>query len=130
MKNNFKTLKHFLGILVTDSKLNIISPEFCTVIHQNEETLNNMDDWCKQNLKDLAEHSKNSTVTEENAEHLILDHISKFVEPKSSPLAGNSVYMDRMFLKKYFPKVDDYLHYRIVDVSTVKGKILKLLTSN
>lgn len=51
---------------------------------------------------------------------MMLDFISKFVEEKKAPLAGNTIYMDRMFLRKYFPRFDDYLHYRIIDVSTVK----------
>lgn len=46
--------------------------------------------------------------------------MKQYVQPKSSPLAGNSVYMDRYFLMKQMPKIHDYLHYRIVDVSTVK----------
>lgn len=51
----------------------------------------------------------------------MLQFINDYVkEPRSSPLAGNSIYMDRMFLRKYFPRVDEYLHYRIIDVSTVK----------
>lgn len=50
----------------------------------------------------------------------MVDFLSKNVEAGASPLAGNTIYMDRMFLRKYFPKVDGYLHYRIIDVSTVK----------
>lgn len=106
---------------MTDSKLNVISPDFCTVIHQNDEALNGMDEWCKENLKDLAESSKNSLIDESKAESLMLDFISQYVKPQTTPLAGNTIYMDRMFLRKYFPRVDSYLHYRIVDVSTVKG---------
>lgn len=51
---------------------------------------------------------------------MMLDFLSKHVEAGTSPLAGNTIYMDRMFLRKYFPRVDNYLHYRIIDVSTVK----------
>lgn len=109
-----------VAILVTDAKLNIISPEFCTVIHQNDEVLNGMNDWCKENLKSLAVECKLSTVDETKAEKMMLDFLVEYVEPNSSPLAGNTVYMDRMFLRSYFPRVDSYLHYRIVDVSTVK----------
>lgn len=54
------------------------------------------------------------------AERQLLDFIKGYVTEKFSPLAGNSVYMDRLFLRKYMPQVDDYLHYRIIDVSTVK----------
>lgn len=109
-----------VALLVTDPLLNVISPDFSTVIRQNDEILNGMNDWCKENLKDLAVASKNSKVSEQEAEQMMLDFISKFVEEKKSPLAGNTIYMDRMFLRKYFPRVDDYLHYRIIDVSTVK----------
>lgn len=50
----------------------------------------------------------------------MIDYLKKYVARGTSPLAGNTIYMDRIFLKKYFPKVDDYLHYRIIDVSTIK----------
>lgn len=107
-------------MLVTDAHLNIISNDFCTVINQSDEVLENMNDWCKANLKDLAEQSKKSDVSESKAEEMMLNFICQHVGSKESPLAGNSIYMDRMFLRKYFSRVDDYLHYRIVDVSTVK----------
>lgn len=118
--NHFNRNSIFVAMLVTDEKLNVISEEFCEVIHQNDETLDNMNDWCKENLKDLAESSRESTMTENKAEELMITFLSKYVNPKSTPLAGNTIYMDRMFLRRYFPQVDDYLHYRIVDVSTVK----------
>lgn len=108
------------AMIVTDQELNVISPDFCTVINQSEETLNAMNDWCKENLKDLAESSKESKISESMAEDMMIEFISKYVPENVAPLAGNTVYMDRMFLKKYFPRVDQYLHYRIIDVSTVK----------
>lgn len=107
-------------MIVTDENLNPISEDFCEVIHQNDETLESMNDWCKENLKDLAENSRNSTVTENKAEELMLTFLAKYVNPKSTPLAGSTIYMDRLFLKRYFPRVDDHLHYRIVDVSSIK----------
>jgi oligoribonuclease len=110
-----------VAMLVTDANLNVISTEFNTVIHQSDEVIENMNDWCKENLKDLAVASKASQVTEQKAEDMMLAFIKQYItQPRLSPLAGNSIYMDRMFLRKYFPRVDEYLHYRIVDVSTVK----------
>ena len=53
-------------------------------------------------------------------EDQLLQYLSQFVEPKQSPLAGNSVYMDRIFLKNEMSRLDEFLHYRIVDVSTLK----------
>jgi oligoribonuclease len=109
-----------VAMLVTDANLNVISSEFNEVIKQSEHVIVGMNDWCKENLKDLAEASKVSEVTERKAEDMMLEFLAKYVAPKKSPLAGNSIYMDRMFLLEYFPRVHDYLHYRIIDVSTIK----------
>lgn len=109
-----------MALLVTDAHLNVISKDFSTVIKQSDEVLENMNDWCKENLKDLAVSSKKSEITEHKAEDMMLEFVSEYIRPQASPLAGNSVYMDRMFLRKYFPRFDSYLHYRIIDVSTVK----------
>jgi oligoribonuclease len=62
-----------------------------------------------------------STITAAQAERLVLEFVAQHVpELGSAPLAGNSVHADRAFLRKYMPALDDYLHYRIVDVSTIK----------
>lgn len=103
-----------VAMLVTDSNLNVISTEFNTVIKQSDDDLNGMNDWCKENLKSLAELSKTSEITEEKAEDMMLEFIKQYIkQPRLSPLAGNSIYMDRMFLRKFFPRVDEYLHYRM-----------------
>lgn len=110
-----------VAMLVTDQNLNVISTDFNTVIKQSDDVIDNMNDWCKENLRELAKESKESQVTEQKAEDMMLEFIKQYIsEPRLSPLAGNSIYMDRMFLRKYFPRVDEYLHYRIIDVSTVK----------
>ncbi|XP_023014858.2 oligoribonuclease [Leptinotarsa decemlineata] len=108
--------------LITDSHLNIIAEGPEIVIHQPEDVLNNMNEWClKQHGKTgLTESCLKSTTTLEQAEKLVLQFLTQHVNEKISPLAGNSVYMDRMFLMKYMPRVHDYLHYRIIDVSAVK----------
>lgn len=108
------------AILVTDSNLNIIWTEFNTVIKQSPEVIDDMNPWCKENLKDLAESSLKSEITETKAEDMMLEFLANYVAKGESPLAGNSIYMDRMFLRKYFPRVDAFLHYRIIDVSTIK----------
>lgn len=61
-----------------------------------------------------------SQIDKEEAETRVLDFLKDYVSEKASPLAGNSVYMDRLFLKKEMPKVDEFLHYRIIDVSSIK----------
>lgn len=61
-----------------------------------------------------------SDITVEVAEKTLFEFVQKYTTEKFSPIAGNSVYMDRLFLRKFMPTLDDYLHYRIIDVSTVK----------
>lgn len=69
----------------------------------------------------LLDECKKSNVTENQAEEKILKFFAaNGVDASSCPLAGNSVYMDRMFLREYMPRIDEHLNYRIIDVSTVK----------
>lgn len=68
----------------------------------------------------LTQACLDSKTTVEEAEKTLLEFIKTHVTEKFSPLAGNSVYMDRLFLRKYMPVLNEYLHYRIIDVSTIK----------
>ncbi|XP_071575025.1 oligoribonuclease-like isoform X2 [Temnothorax nylanderi] len=115
---------HILEIacIVTDKKLKIVSEELNIVIHQPDTILENMNEWCKENhtKTGLIENSRSSTVSLEEAEKTVLDLLKKYIPQGSCPLAGNSVYIDRLFLHKYMPLVNNYLHYRIIDVSTIK----------
>lgn len=63
---------------------------------------------------------KNSKYTVKDAEDKLLEFLKTYTIEKTSPLAGNTIWMDRIFLKKYLPIVDEYLHHRIIDVSTIK----------
>lgn len=64
---------------------------------------------------------RNSKITEKEAEDKLLEFLAESnVTEKSSPLAGNTIYMDRMFLREYMPRLNQYLHYRIIDISSVK----------
>lgn len=89
-----------------------------------------MSDWCKQQFGyredgnhepgKLAHDVANSTVTESDADKQIIDFLSLHVEPGKGLLAGNTVHADKRFLEAYMPNFVKYLHYRILDVSTVK----------
>ncbi|KAK9758735.1 Exonuclease [Popillia japonica] len=111
-----------LACLITDSNLNIIAEAPRIVIQQPSLLLDNMDEWCtKQHGKSgLTEECRNSNITLAKAEETVLKFLKSHVTEKASPIAGNSVYMDRMFLKMYMPSVNEYLHYRIIDVSSIK----------
>ncbi|RZB39463.1 oligoribonuclease [Asbolus verrucosus] len=111
-----------VACIVTDSNLNIIAEGPNIVIHHPRNVLDNMSEWCKkQHAKTgLTEACLNSNVTLNEAENKLMAFVTKYVTENVSPLAGNSVYMDRLFLRKYMPRLDEYLHYRIIDVSTIK----------
>lgn len=68
----------------------------------------------------LVQESKYSKITLKVAEEMLLNFLKKYIPSQTCPLAGNTIYMDRLFLLKHMPLVNDYLHYRIIDVSTIK----------
>ncbi|XP_075227074.1 putative oligoribonuclease isoform X2 [Lycorma delicatula] len=115
---------HILEIacIVTDCNLNVIVESPSIVIHQPDEVLSGMNEWCRihHGLSGLWRESCRSKISVKEAEDSCLDLVRANTPQGICPLAGNSVYGDRMFLKKYMPRLDAYLHYRIVDVSTVK----------
>ena len=92
------------------------------VIHQSDELLNKMDAWNKgtHGRSGLIDKVKASTTTEQDAEEQILAFIKKYVSKNNSPLCGNTISQDRRFLVKFMPKLEAYLHYRNLDVSTLK----------
>ena len=111
-----------IALIVTDSDLNIIDESIDLVIQQPKEVLDNMNDWCREHhgQSGLTQRSIDSEITINDAKKKIFKIVKKYTEEKMGLLCGNSVYVDRMFLKKFFPKVNDYLCYRIIDVSSVK----------
>jgi len=92
------------------------------VIHQSDEQLNKMDAWNKgtHGRSGLIDKVKASTTTEAEAEQEILAFIKQYVPKSTSPLCGNTISQDRRFLVKFMPKLEAYLHYRNLDVSTLK----------
>lgn len=111
-----------MATLITDQNLNILAQGPRFVIHQNEKILAAMDEWNQRHHQKsgLLEEVKRSDITSKKAERLTLAFIKKYCHPKKSPLCGNAIHHDRRFLIKYMPSINDYLHYRHVDVSTVK----------
>ncbi len=92
------------------------------VIHQPDEILNAMDAWNKgtHGRSGLIDKVKASTLTEAQAEAELLAFIQRYVPKASSPLCGNTISQDRRFLVKYMPRLEAWLHYRNLDVSTLK----------
>jgi oligoribonuclease len=112
-----------IGTLITDDNLSIIAEGPDLVIHQPDSVLAVMQPIVVEmhTKSGLLEAIKASTVTLEEAGKATLEFIALHVpEPRSVPLCGNSIGTDRRFLAKYLPEIENYLHYRSVDVSSIK----------
>jgi oligoribonuclease len=111
-----------IASMVTDKDLNVVAQGPSLVVRQPEEVLAAMDDWNKRHhgQSGLIQQVRQSTVSLEEAEKTTLEFIKSHCASKSSPLCGNTIYQDRRFLIEYMPTLEAYLHYRLVDVSTIK----------
>ena len=111
-----------IATLITDKDLNLIAQGPTLVVHQPDHILDNMDDWNKKHHQKsgLTPAVRASTINLSMAEEQTLNFIAQYCKEKSSPLCGNTIYQDRRFLIEYMPKLESYLHYRLVDVSTIK----------
>ncbi len=111
-----------IALLITDNNLNIVAKGPVIVIHQNDDVLNNMDEWNTENHNKtgLVQKAKDSKINELEAENIILEFLKQHATTQTLPLCGNSVHHDRRFLIKYLPRVAEYIHYRIIDVSSIK----------
>lgn len=112
-----------VAALVTDAELNIIDDGVDLVVHATDAELAEMDDFVTEmhSSNGLLDDIKASTVSIEEAEDAVLELVAKHCHPAHpAPLAGNSIATDRAFIRAQMPRLDDALHYRMIDVSTVK----------
>ena len=108
--------------LITDRELEILAEGPVFAVRQPESALAAMDEWNQSvhTKTGLVDRVRASSISESDAEKLTLEFIKEHVAPKSSPLCGNSICQDRRFLYRYMPQIENYLHYRNLDDSTVK----------
>ncbi|MFF0494038.1 oligoribonuclease [Nocardia sp. NPDC004068] len=112
-----------VAALVTDSDLNILGDGVDIVIHADDDALAAMPPVVQEMhaRSGLTDEVRRSTVTLAEAEQQVLDYVKKWVPtPGTVPLAGNSIATDRGFLARDMPDLDSYLHYRMIDVSSIK----------
>jgi oligoribonuclease len=111
-----------IAVVVTDSELNVLDPGLDLVIKPNPESLANMGEFVTEM------HTTSGLINEfddghdlATAERMVLEYIQRWVsDPRQAPLAGNSIGTDRMFINRYMPTLDSFLHYRNIDVSSIK----------
>ena len=111
-----------IATVVTDEDLNIVAEGPVLAVHQSDDVLNNMNDWCKKQHKKsgLTERVRESVETLASAEAKTLAFLREHVQPGKSPMAGNSICQDRRFLAREMPELEAYFHYRHLDVTTLK----------
>jgi oligoribonuclease len=112
-----------IAVLVTDGDLTVLGDGVDLVIHADETALAGMPEIVREmhERSGLTDEVRASTVTIAEAEQIALDYVRQYVpDPRSVPLAGNTIATDRAFLARDMPELDGYLHYRMVDVSSVK----------
>ncbi len=111
-----------IATIITDQHLNIIAEGPVLAIHQPESLLEQMDQWNQTTHGEtgLIERVRHSSISQQQAERLTLEFIREYVPKNTSPLCGNSICQDRRFLYPYMSELNAYLHYRNLDVSTLK----------
>ena len=111
-----------VAIVVTDNDLNIVAESPVLVVHQADTTLAAMDSWNQSThaRTGLIAKVKASTLDETTAETILLQFLREHVPPRTSPMCGNSICQDRRFLARWMSQLEEYFHYRNLDVSTLK----------
>ena len=111
-----------VAVLVTDGELSVVAEGPNLVLHQPDEVLEAMDEWntTHHGQSGLTQRVRESTIDEAQASEALLAFLEEHTKKKKAPLAGNSIHQDRRFVARYLPQVEDWLHYRNVDVSTIK----------
>jgi len=111
-----------IATIVTDSELNVLAEGPMIAIHQPDAVMHSMDEWnTNQHGKSgLTARVRESQYSETQAEQATLDFLAEWVPAGASPMCGNSICQDRRFLARCMPRLEDYFHYRNLDVSTLK----------
>ncbi len=111
-----------VAVVITEPDLTVVAEGPVLVIHQEDAILDAMDKWntSTHGKSGLIDKVKASTMTESEAEDALIAFMSQYVPAGKSPLCGNTVSQDRRFMFNYMPKLEQFFHYRTIDVSTLK----------
>jgi oligoribonuclease len=111
-----------LAVVITNSQLETVAEGPVWVVHQTDEVLDGMDAWNKgtHGRSGLIDRVKASTMSENDVAEQCLAFLKQHVPDRTSPMCGNSICQDRRFMARHMPKLEEYFHYRNLDVSTLK----------
>jgi oligoribonuclease len=116
-----------IATVVTDAQLKILAEGPCLAIHQSDDVLDNMDPWCvdQHGKSGLTQRCRDSRISTLEAQVKTLEFLAHWCSPGKPPLCGNTIGQDRRFLTKYMPRLNDFFHYRSIDVSSIKELVLR-----
>jgi oligoribonuclease len=111
-----------IAVVVTDAQLNVLAEGPVLAVHQSDRVLDAMDNWNRatHGRSGLTERVRAATIDEATAEGAVIEFLSRYVPPRKSPMAGNSICQDRRFMARWMPRLEAFFHYRNLDVSTLK----------
>jgi len=111
-----------VAAIITDKNLNILHKGPVVAVHQSDEVLDGMDAWNTDThtRSGLVARVKESTIDEAECEKIFLETFRRFVPQGKSPMCGNTIGQDRRFMARWLPNLEEYFHYRYLDVSTLK----------
>ena len=111
-----------IATLITDANLNILAEGPTLAVKQSDALMDGMDDWNQRHhsATGLIEKVKNSAIDEKEAESQTIEFLAQYSDKGASPMCGNSICQDRRFLANYMPELEEFFHYRNMDVSSVK----------
>ena len=111
-----------IATIVTDKDLNVLAEGPALAIHQSSTILAGMDEWNTEHHGNsgLVQRVKDSAISTKQAEIQTLEFLEEYVNPSVSPMCGNTICQDRRFLYNYMPKLEQFFHYRHIDVTTLK----------
>ncbi len=111
-----------IAVVITDSQLEFVAEGPVLAVHQPDAVLDAMDEWNRTThaRSGLTERVRASRIDEAEAERMLLEFLARFVPPRKSPMAGNSICQDRRFMARWMPQLEAFFHYRNLDVSSLK----------
>lgn len=111
-----------IATIVTDKELNVLAEGPSIVIHVEDTYLDAMDEWCtdQHGKSGLTQRVKDSNVLEATAAEETMKFLEQYVDKGASPMCGNSICQDRRFMAKWMPDLEEFFHYRNLDVSSLK----------
>lgn len=111
-----------IAVIVTDKDLNVIAEGPTMAIHQKSSVLEKMDEWNTEHHTDsgLWARVEESDISTKDAERITIEFLKEHVPIHRSPMCGNTICQDRRFLAKWMPDLENYFHYRQIDVSSIK----------